>query len=99
MSGLQLFWSTDTILHHCLRGLTIILATRKRTTQEWPEEWFSWARSGDVPWVCYMTDTLINEILVYIDQILSGIADLSLKNWRAEIRTTAMRPLRRWWSR
>lgn len=45
----------------------------KRTKQEWPEEWFSWARSGDAPWVCYMTDALINESLVYIDQILSGI--------------------------
>lgn len=45
----------------------------KRTKEEWPKEWFSWARSDDAPWVCYMTDALINECLAYIDLIISAI--------------------------
>lgn len=45
----------------------------RRTKEAWPKEWFSWAQSGDAPWVCYMTDALINECLVYIDQIISAI--------------------------
>ena len=69
-----LFGYRNNMLHN---GFEWPLDTRnkfhKRTTEEWPKEWFSWARSGDAPWVCYMTDALINECLVYIDQIISAI--------------------------
>lgn len=46
---------------------------RRRTESEWPSDWFSWAQSGNAPWVCYMTDALINECLTYIDQIIDAI--------------------------
>ena len=46
---------------------------RQRARDNWPQEWFSWAtRDGD-PWICYMTDTLINGCLTQIDQILDAI--------------------------
>lgn len=45
----------------------------RRASNEWPQDWFIWAISGDDPWVCYMTDSLINECLTRIDQILDAI--------------------------
>jgi len=47
--------------------------------QNFPDRWFSQARSGDVPWFIFMTDEFIDEVLDTAEIALDGIGCLALK--------------------
>jgi hypothetical protein len=40
---------------------------------DWPNNWFSSATSGNQPWIFYLTDDFINHLLRTIDAVLDGV--------------------------
>ena len=41
----------------------------------WPLDWFSWAISGDEPWMCYMTSDFISHCLDMAAGLIRGIEE------------------------
>ncbi len=48
---------------------------RKLSENRWPPDWFSWATSGDEPWMCYMTSDFIDHCLHIAAGVIRGIEE------------------------
>ncbi|HEX8213314.1 MAG TPA: hypothetical protein VF584_24275 [Longimicrobium sp.] len=48
-------------------------AFEKRTKAEWPIEWFVWSRTGDDPWIAYLSAQFIDETLEAVSDVLTGL--------------------------
>jgi hypothetical protein len=48
---------------------------------QWPSDWFSLATSGGKPWIFYMSDTFIDQVLNSIDQALKVLGQFVADNW------------------
>ncbi len=45
--------------------------------QGWPEAWFSCSTTDHKPWIFYMTESFIEELLALIDGVLKGVGRLT----------------------
>jgi hypothetical protein len=45
----------------------------KITKGHWPSDWFLEARTGDNPWIFYMSDPFIQHVLTTIEQVLETL--------------------------
>lgn len=44
-----------------------------RTQHDWPSGWFSSAKTGEDPWIFYMTEEFITEVLAVMDRVILGM--------------------------
>jgi hypothetical protein len=53
----------------------------RRIGKEWPSEWFTIGRSGENPWIFYMSETFIQHVLSSIEQMLKVLGQFVADNW------------------
>lgn len=71
-----LFGYRNAMLHNGLEWPMEWREKFENRTGSWPAEWFSSSRSGELPWIFYMTPTFIDRCLIFVEQVMAAFGGL-----------------------
>ncbi len=54
---------------------------KRRIEEEWSSDWFIVGTSGEDPWIFYMSETFIQHVLTWIEEVLKVLGQFVADNW------------------